>query len=96
MKSVMTFCCRVLTLGALAQPGITEMQQAQQSLHSDFFSAIDCSLVLAAIVATIGASRIYYTWQMGQQRIVEQLSAWLFAIFFIILSGVFLKAVFGL
>jgi hypothetical protein len=72
------------------------MQQAQQNLRSDFFSAMDCSLVLAAILGMIGAVRIYHNWQMGQSRIDEQVAAWFFAAFFMVLAGAFLRGVFGL
>ena len=92
----MTFCCCLPALGALAQPGISEMQQAQQNLRSTFFSALDCALVLAAILGIIGANRIYYNMNMGRPRIDEQVAAWFFAAFFMVLAGVFLRAVFGI
>lgn len=96
MKYVLISCCCLLALGALAQPGITEMQQAQQNLKSTFFSALDCALVLAALFGIIGAVRIYHNWQMGHPRIDQQVAAWFFASFFMVLAGVFLQAVFGL
>lgn len=96
MKYVLIFCCCLLALGAMAQPGITEMQQAQQNLKSTFFSALDCALVLAAIFGIIGAVRIYHNWQMGHPRIDQQVAGWFFASFFMVLAGVFLQAVFGL
>ena len=92
----MIFCCCLLALGASAQPGLDEMQQAQQSLSSSFFSAMDCSLVLAGIFGILGAVRIYHNWQMGRQRINEEVAAWFFAALFMVLSGAFLRAVFGL
>jgi hypothetical protein len=95
-RIILTFYCCLLTLGTMAQPGITEMQQAQQNLRSTFFSALDCSLVLAALFGIVGAVRIYHNWQMGHPRIDEQVAAWFFAAFFMILAGVFLQAVFGI
>jgi len=94
--SLVTLCCCLLVLGATAQPGISEMQQAQQNLRSTFFSAMDCSLVLAAVFGIIGAVRIYHNWQMGHPRIDEQVAAWFFAAFFMVLAGAFLRGVFGL
>ena len=94
MKKVLTFCCCLLALGATAQPGLDEMQQAQQSLTSSFFSALDCSLVLAGIFGILGALRIYHNWQMGSQRITEEVAAWFFAALFMVLMGAFLQAVF--
>jgi hypothetical protein len=96
MKTVLTFCCCLLALGATAQPGIDEMQQAQQSLRSSFFSALDCSLVLAGIFGILGAVRIYHNWQMGRPRITEEVAAWFFAALFMVLMGAFLQAIFGI
>jgi hypothetical protein len=95
-RYLLTFCCSLPALGATAQPGISEMQQAQQNLQSTFFSAMDCALVLAAILGIVGALRIYHNWQMGQPRIDEQVAAWFFAAFFMVLAGAFLRGVFGI
>jgi len=89
-------CCWLLALGASAQPGIDEMQQAQQALQSTFFSALDCSLVLAGIFGIVGAVRIYHNWQMGYPQIDEMVLAWFFAAVFMVLAGAFLQAVFGI
>jgi len=86
----------LLTLGASAQPGIDEMQQAQQQLASSFFSALDFALVIAGIFGIIGAVRIYHNWQMGHPRIDEAVLAWFFAAIFMVLAGAFLRAAFGI
>jgi len=78
------------------QPGLDEFQQARTQLSSSFFSALDCSLVLAAIFGVIGAVRIYHNWQMGEKEITYEVSSWFFAALFMILSGLFLRAVFGI
>lgn len=96
MKKTLTFCCCLLALGADAQPGIDEMQQAQQNLRSSFFSAMDCSLVLAALFGILGAVRIYHNWQMGHPRIDQAVASWFFAAFFMVLAGAFLRGMFGL
>jgi len=96
MRFFITFCCCLLALGAMAQPGITEMQQAQQNLTSSFFSALDFALVLAAIFGIIGGLRIYHNWQMGHPRIDEAVASWFFAALFMVLAGTFLRAVFGI
>ena len=80
----------------MAQPGLDEMQQAQQSLSSSFFSAWDCSLVLAGLFGIFGALRIYSNWQMGRPRITEEVAAWFLAALFMVLAGAFLQAVFGI
>ena len=97
MRKILIFsCCWLLTLGANAQPGIDEMQQAQQQLASSFFSALDFALVIAAIFGIIGAVRIYHNWQMGHPRIDEAVLAWFFAAVFMVLAGAFLRALFGI
>jgi Domain of unknown function (DUF4134) len=96
MKILLTFCCCLLSLGAIAQPGIPEMQQAQQDLSSTFFSAFDCSLVVATLLGLNGAIKIYHNWQMGKDRIDSDVAAWFFAALFMVLAGAFLRALFGI
>jgi hypothetical protein len=79
-----------------AQPGLDEMQQAQQSLAQSFFSALDFSLVISAIFGIIGAVRIYHNWQMGHPHIDQAVAGWFFAALFMVLAGAFLQAVFGI
>jgi hypothetical protein len=96
MKIISTICCCLLTVVVLAQPGIAEMQKAQQDLSSDFFSAFDCSLVIATLLGLNGAVKIYHNWQMGKDRIDSDVAAWFFAALFMVLAGAFLKALFGI
>lgn len=88
--------CLVLPMAVSAQPGIDEMQQARSDLSQSFFSARDCSLILAAILGIIGAIRIYHNWQMGRERITGEVSAWFFSALFMVLLGAFCQAVFGI
>lgn len=96
MKKLLTVCCCLLTLGAPAQPGISEMQQAKQQLSSDFFSAFDFSLVIAGILGIIGAGRIYHNLQMGKKEFTTEVAAWFYAAIFMVLAGAFLRALFGI
>lgn len=89
LLSVMPACC-------FAQPGITEMQQARQDLSASFFSAFDCSLVIAGLLGILGAGRIFYNWQMGRDQITAQLLGWFSAAIFVILAGAFLSGMFGI
>jgi len=79
-----------------AQPGITELQQANASIKSSFFSAFNASLVLATLLGICGAVRIYHNWQMGKDRITPEVASWFFASLFMILSGPFLQQLFGI
>ena len=96
MKLVLTSLLFLMVLGAIAQPGISEMQQAQQDLSATFFSAFDCSLVVATLLGLNGAVKIYHNWQMGKERIDSDVAAWFFAALFMVLAGAFLKALFGI
>jgi hypothetical protein len=82
--------------GLFVQPGLDEFQQAQNQLHSSFFSAINFAFALATILGIIGGIRIYHNWQMGEREMTSEVSAWFFAALFMVLAGIFLRAVFGL
>jgi len=79
-----------------AQPGLNEMQQVQSNLNASFFSALNFALVIAAIFGIIGALRIYHNWQMGKPRITDEVTAWFLAAIFMVMTGSFLRAIFGL
>ncbi len=96
MKFLLFVCCCFFGATAFAQPGISEMQQAKQDLSSSFFSAFDCCMVLACLFGLLGGLRIYHNWQMGKDQIDSAVAAWFFASFFMILSGTFLRALFGI
>lgn len=96
MKAFFPVACCLLPLLSFAQPGINEMQQAKQELSSTFFSAFDCCMVLAVLFGLVGALRVYHNWQMGKDSIDAAVAAWFFAAFFMILSGPFLRALFGI
>jgi hypothetical protein len=85
-----------MSMALRAQPGITQMQQARDDLSSSFFSAFGLSLVVAGILGTLGAVRIYHNWQMGQKEITAAVAGWFFAALFMVLAGVFLRALFGI
>jgi hypothetical protein len=86
------FCC----IGVRAQPGILEMNQATGNLRGSFFSARDATLVLATLFGIIGAANVYYNWQMGRDKVTAKVAAWFFAAIFMILTGPFLQALFGI
>jgi hypothetical protein len=96
MRYFLTVGLLLAVMAAMAQPGLNEMQQARSDLSSSFFSALDCSLVLAGIFGILGAVRIYHNWQMGHPRMDQAVAGWFFAALFMVLAGVFLRAIFGI
>jgi len=86
----------ILCFPVFAQPGIAEMQQARHDLISTYFSAFDCALVLATLLGLCGAVSVYKNWQDGKHHIDVAVSGWFYAALFVLLSGVFLRALFGI
>lgn len=95
-KTLLILACCFAACSVSAQPGIAEMQQAQQDLKSTFFSAFDLSLIVAGLFGIIGGLRIYKNAQMGKDRFTADVAAWFFAALFMTLAGVFLRAIFGI
>jgi len=83
-------------IGVKAQPGVNEMQQVRQDLGSDFYAIVDLSFVIAFIFGLVGALKIYKQIQDGNREITANISAWFYAAIFMLLSGLFLKALFGI
>ncbi|MDT3401273.1 DUF4134 family protein [Mucilaginibacter terrae] len=96
MRAIIAFCLWVTGMPALAQPGIAEMQQARHELVNTYFSAFDCALVLATLFGLFGAVTIYKNWQDGKHHIDAAVSGWFYAAIFVLLSGIFLRALFGI
>jgi hypothetical protein len=90
------------TFSAYAQdpPGIDDFNQATQQLHSVYFSLSDLVLVIGAITGIIGGLRVYTNWQIGGHRhrhpIDSQVIGWFCSCLFLILAGIFIKALYGM
>ncbi|WP_246254190.1 DUF4134 family protein [Pedobacter foliorum] len=85
-----------LSFHCQGQPGIAEMQQANASFRTSFFSAFDATLVLATLLGICGAVRIYHNLQMGKNQFTAEVAAWFLAALFVILMGPFLRGLFGI
>jgi hypothetical protein len=79
-----------------AQPGLAELRQARQELASTYFSAFDCALVIATLLGLCGAVSIYQHWQEGRHHIHAEVSGWFYAALFVLVAGLFLRALFGI
>lgn len=65
-------------------------------LLSPYFSHISSLLMTGgAIVATIGACRIYYKWSSGQGNMENEIFQWVGGIIFLLASAVAVKSLFG-
>lgn len=65
-------------------------------LNAAYFSHVSNVLMTGgAIVATIGACRIYYKWSSGQGNIENEIFQWVGGIIFLLVSSFAVKALFG-
>ena len=81
-------------------PGIDDFNQATQQMHSIYFSLSDLVLVIGAITGILGGLRVYTNWQIGGHRhshpIDSQVIGWFSSCLFLILAGIFIKALYGI
>lgn len=83
------------TISANAQPGIGEMGAVEDELTTWWQAMVDFSFVLSGIIGLCGAITIFYNWQMGKPNTTAHISAWFFSALFLLLSGVFMRALVG-
>lgn len=53
-------------------------------------------MVLGGIVGLVGAIRVYMKWNSGDQDVQKSLMGWMGSCIFLVVSGVIVKAFFGL
>jgi len=53
-------------------------------------------MVLGGIVGLVGAVRVYLKWNAGDQDVQKSLMGWMGSCIFLVVSGVIVKAFFGL
>lgn len=102
LKTAATVFFFALNFRAFAQdpPGIDDFNQATQQLHSVYFSLSDLIMVIGAITGIIGGLRVYTNWQIGGHRhrhpIDSQVIGWFCSCLFLLLAGIFIKALYGM
>lgn len=93
------FCALTFRLLAQSPPGIDEFHQATQQVHDWYFSLSDLVFAIGAITGILGGTRVYTNWQIGGHRhrhpIDSQVIGWFLSCLFLILAGIFIKALYG-
>jgi hypothetical protein len=94
------FFAPAFSAAAQGPPGIDDFNQAAQQMHGVYFSLSDLVLVIGAITGILGGLRVYTNWQIGGHRhrhpIDSQVIGWFGSCLFLILAGIFIKALFGI
>ncbi len=75
--------------------GVQGIEAANQEIRTYIAPVGDLILGIAAVVGTIGAVRVYIAWNNGDQDITKKIMGWLGAILFIVLTGLVVRAFFG-
>jgi hypothetical protein len=102
LKTALVVFFYALTFPAMGQgpPGIDDFNQATQQMHSVYFSMSDLVLVIGAITGILGGLRVYTNWQIRGHRhnhpIDAQVIGWFSSCLFLILAGIFIKALYGI
>lgn len=81
---------------AQVPPGINELHSITGEMHQYYFHFSDLALIIGAIAGILGGLRVYGNWQAGHHHIDAQVMGWFFSCLFLLLSGVFLRGLFGL
>src|ERR1700748_3400263 len=102
LKTALAVFFFAFTFKAYAQdpPGIDDFNQATQQLHSLYFRLSDLVLVIGALTGIIGGLRVYTKWQGRGHRhhppLDSQVFGWFGSCLFLILAGIFIKALYGI
>lgn len=77
-------------------PGIAELYQVSGTMHRYYGGFSDLVLVLGAITGLLGGLRVFANWQGGRHHIDRQVMGWFLSCLFLLLTGTFLRGLFGL
>jgi hypothetical protein len=84
----------MMNFSLLAQPGLTEINQATTEMGFMAYAMLNLSLVLGALFGLVGGLRVYNNWQMGRDRIDVQVIGWFSACLFLLVANIFITALF--
>ncbi len=92
---------RLLLALGIATTSISQAQGVQgiDAATSEITTYIDpvgnLILVIGAVVGLVGAVRVYLKWNAGDQDVQKSVMGWVGACIFLVVSGIVVKAFFG-
>lgn len=81
---------------SFAQSGQQAINTASSEVLGYFDSVGDLVLAIAGLVGFVGVISVFVKWNNGDKDIQKDVMAWGGSCIFVIIAGVFLKAVFGI
>ena len=94
-KVIIAASLAFLTNKIFAQGGQAGLQAATSEIISYADDVGNLIIAVGAIVGFVGAIRVYVKWQSGDQDTQKSVMGWVGACIFLVVSGVVIKAFFG-
>ncbi len=85
----------MLTIYVYGQDGLAGINQANQEVRSYFGAGTNLMYAIGAIVALIGAIKVYQKWSNGDQDTGKVVAAWFGACVFLVVVATVIRAFFG-
>lgn len=87
--------CAMLGIQAYAQ-GAAGIDAASSELATYMDPLGNMMMILGGIVGLVGAVRVYLKWNAGDQDVQKAVMGWMGSCIFLVVSGVVVKAFFGI
>ncbi|SOD17691.1 protein of unknown function [Pedobacter xixiisoli] len=85
----------MLCIFVYGQDGLAGINQANQEVRSYFGAGTNLMYAIGAIVALIGAIKVYQKWSNGDQDTGKVVAAWFGACVFLVVVATVIRAFFG-
>ncbi|WP_431213794.1 DUF4134 domain-containing protein [Puia sp. P3] len=81
---------------SLAQDGNAGLNEANTQVRSYFAAGVNLMYGVAAIVAIVGAIKVYQKWSAGDEQTGRVAAAWFGACVFLVIVSTVIKSFFGI
>lgn len=94
-RALVLAMCTMAATNSFAQ-GAAGIDAASSELATYMDPLGNMMMVLGAIVGLVGAVRVYLKWNAGDQDVQKAVMGWMGSCIFLVVSGVIVKAFFGI